>query len=94
MDGGFVFVGFGLRVAVGVQGMKSNVLVGLTAAVAVCVEVSDDAVVGVGDDVGVFVGNGVPVRIATPGVRMSIHPGCVNMDASTGSMNPLGRLVR
>ncbi len=40
------------------------------------------------------VGNGVPVMIDTPGVRKSsIHPGCVRMAASTGSMNPLGLLA-
>ena len=91
---GIVFVGFGLRVEVGVHGMKMNVLVGLAATVVVCVAVSDDIVVGTEDDVAVMVGNGVPVMIDSPGVRKSIHPGCVRIEASTGSMNPLGRLVR
>ena len=91
-----VLVGFGLRVcvAVGVHGRKINVLVGLAATIAVCVAVSDDTIVGAGDDVGVLVGNGVPVMIDTPGVSKSIHPGCVSMEASTGSMNPLGLRVR
>ena len=94
MEVGFVFVGFGFGVEVAVHGIKMNVLVGLGATIAVCVAVSDGSVVGAGDDVGVLVGNGVPVIIGSPGVMKSIHPGCVRMEASTGSMNPLGRLVR
>ena len=96
MDGEGVFVGFGLRVCVmvGGHGRKISVLVGLAAMAAGSVAVSDDFVVGTGDDVGVLVGSGVPVTIDAPGVRKSIHPGCVRMEASTGSMNPLGRLVR
>ena len=82
-------VGFRVCVAVGFHGMKINVLVGLAASVAV-----GEAGTGAGEDVIVVVGKGVPVMIGTPGVRKSIHPGCVNMEGSTGSMNPLGRLVR
>ena len=74
--------------------MKTNVLVGLAATMAVCVAVSDDTIEAEADDVTVIVGKGVLVMIETPGVRKSIHPGCVKMEGSTGSMNPLGRLVR
>ena len=92
VDGGCVFVGFGFRVGVGVHGMNTSVLVGLLAIVGVLV--ADEMVVGTGEDVGVVFGKGVPVMIDTPGVRnSSIHPGCVRMAGSTGSMNPLGRLA-
>jgi hypothetical protein len=93
VDGGTVFVGFGLRVFVtaGVHGMKTSVLVGLAARVAALV--ADDKVVGAGEDVDVVGGNGVPVTTVMPGVRKSSQPGCVRIEASTGSMNPLGLLA-
>lgn len=88
---GSVLVGFGFRVcvAVGNHGIKIIVLVGFAANVAV-----DEAAIGTGENVIVNGGKGVSVIIDTPGVRELIHPGCVNMDASTGSMNLPGRLVR
>jgi hypothetical protein len=92
VDGGLVFVGFGLRVEVGVNGMNTNVLVGLAAIMTVLV--ADEMVVGAGEAVDVTPGNGVPVMIDTPGVRKSTQPGGVRMEASTGSMSPLGLRVR
>ena len=95
--GGCVFVGFGFRVrpAVGVQGMKTRVFVGLVAITAVLV--AEEMVVGAegGVDVALPTGvSGVPVMIDTPGVRKSTQPGGVRMATSTGSTNPLGRRVR
>jgi hypothetical protein len=93
VDEGFVFVGFGFGVDDGVEGMNTNVLVGLVAITGVLV--AEETVVGAGEDVNVPLGNGVPVTIDTPGVRkLSIQTGAVRMEASTGSMNPLGLRVR
>ena len=95
VDVGSVFVGFGLGVAVWVHGINTKVLVGLARIIGVLV--AEETVVGAGEDVDVArsVGNGVPVMIDTPGVRkLSIQPGWVRMDASTGSTMPLGRRVR
>lgn len=92
--GGFVFVDFRFGVEDGMEGMNTNVLVGLL--VITAVEVAEETVVGAGKAVEVMcsVGNGVPVTIETPGVRKSIQPGGVRIEASTGSKNPLGRRVR
>ena len=97
VDVGSVFVGlgFGVRVAVWVHGINTKVLVGLARIIGVLV--AEETVVGAGEDVEVArrVGNGVPVIIDTPGVRkLSIQPGWVRMDASTGSTRPPGRRVR
>lgn len=93
VDGALVFVGFGFEVDVGVQGINTNVLVGL--AVMVIVLVADEIVVGAGEDVHVDGGNGVPVMTVAPGVRKSsFQPGFVRMAASIGSMKPLGLRVR
>ena len=62
-------------------------------AATVNVLVAEEAVVGAGEGVAVVGGNGVPVMIDTPGVRKSTQPGCVRMEASTGSMNPSGLLA-
>ena len=93
-----VFVGFGFEVEDGVNGGNRNVRVGVAVTTSLFVIVTDETIVGrTGDAVGVGVmpGNGVPVTNDAPGVRKRlIQPGCVRMDASTGSMNPLGRRVR
>ena len=59
----------------------------------VTVLVAEEAVVGAGEGVDVVGGNGVPVMTVTLGVRKSTQPGCVRMEASTGSMNPSGLLA-
>jgi len=75
-----------------------NARVGLAVAITGFVIVTDETVVGTTGDavgVGVIIRNGVPVAKDAPGVRKRlIQAGCVRMDASTGSMNPLGRRVR
>ena len=75
VGGGLVFVGFRFGVEVEVDGIKTNVLVGLVAITAVWV--AEETVVGAGEgvDVARSGGNGVPVMIVTPGVRKSIQPG-------------------
>lgn len=85
-------VGFRFGVEDGVEGMNTKVLVGLL--VITTVGVAEAALVGAGEEVDVVAGNGVPVMIDTPGVRKSTQPGCVKIEASTGSTNPLGRRVR
>ena len=62
-------------------------------AATVTVLVAEEAVVGAGEGVDVVGGNGVPVMTVTLGVRKSTQPGCVRMEASTGSMNPSGLLA-
>lgn len=89
--GWFVFGGF--EVGVGIQGRDMTVLVGI--AVISVVLVTCGIIVGVAGNVGDAARGGVPVTNAAPGVRKTlIHPGCVRMDGSTGSMNPLGWFVR
>ena len=98
------FLGRGVEEGGG--GKYTNVLVGLgkTRAVfvadamvvggAVCV-VTNVTAVGVVKDVPAVVGSCVTVENEAPGVSKSlIHAGFVRMAGSTGSMNPLGLLVR
>ena len=66
-------------------------LVGLAETVTVLV--AEEALVSAGEGVDVVGGNGVPVMTVTLGVRKSTQPGCVRMEASTGSMNPSGLLA-
>jgi hypothetical protein len=88
VDGGDIFVGFGLRVDVGVTWMKTNVLVGLAGTITVLVV--EETVVGAGEGVDVMGGNGVRVIIDAPGVNKLFQPGGVRMAASTGSINSPG----
>lgn len=86
-----VLTGFDTAVQVG--GIYTSVLVGLFATTAVLV--TDDTVVGLGGEVRVVMGNGVPVTRDAPGVRKMLSQlGCVRMEGSTASMNPLGPRVR
>ena len=94
VGGGLVLVRLRFGVEVGLEGMNTKVLVGLLGMPTVEVAVAEEAVVGAGEDVDVPGGKGVPVMIDTPGVRKLLQPGCVRIEASTGSMNPLGRCVR
>jgi hypothetical protein len=82
-----------LEVGVRVTGIYTTVLVALM--VAMDVFVTDGTTVSVVENVGVWAGKGVRVINDTPGVRKSlIQLGCVRIEASIGSMCPLGRRVR
>ena len=94
VGGGLVLVRLRFGVEVGLEGIKTKVLVGLLGMPTVEVAVAEEAGVGAGEDVDVPGGKGVPVMIDTPGVRKLLQPGGVRIEASTGSMNPLGRCVR
>jgi len=94
VGGGLVLVRLRFGVEVGLEGMNTKVLVGLLGMPTVEVAVAEEAGVGAGEDVDVPGGKGVPVMIDTPGVRKLLQPGGVRIEASTGSMNPLGRCVR
>jgi hypothetical protein len=94
VGGGLVLVRLRFGVEVGLEGIKTKVLVGLLVIPMVEVAVAEEAGIWVGGSVDVVGGKGVPVMIDTPGVRKLLQPGCVRMEASTGSMNPLGMWVR
>jgi hypothetical protein len=93
-----VLVGFGFKVDVAVAGGNIHARVGLAVGALVFVMVADEMIVVTTvetGEAGVRVGKRVPVTNDASGVRKRLSPaGCVRMDASTRSMNPLGLRVR